>query len=136
MPGAFFLSLHTSGQHCFCITVKKCQKLYELNEFYGVTEVTSNKGNFPENPDFFVLYLNFEQNQVTAPCNNCLAWHVLKDHSSVLNTLFLSILMTFQRFMTKMTLIVGTRYFRQKLAKNWFNKLTITFLTDLINLNT
>ena len=30
-----------------------------------------------------VLYSNFGQNQVTAPCNNCLAWHVLKDRSSV-----------------------------------------------------
>ena len=31
--------------------------------------MTLNKGNFPQNPDFVVLYSNFEQNQVTAPCN-------------------------------------------------------------------
>ena len=42
-----------------------------------------NKGNFPQNPDFVVLYSNFVQNQVTAPCNNCLAWHVLNNRSSV-----------------------------------------------------
>ena len=30
-----------------------------------------------------LVYSNFVQNQVTAPCNNCLAWHVLKDRSSV-----------------------------------------------------
>ena len=45
--------------------------------------MTLNKGNFPQNPDFVVLYSNFVQHQVTAPCNNCLAWHVLKDRSSV-----------------------------------------------------
>ena len=45
--------------------------------------MTLNKGNFPQNPDFVVLHSNFVQNQVTAPCNNCLAWHVLKDRSSV-----------------------------------------------------
>ena len=45
--------------------------------------MTLNKGNFPQNPDFVILYFNFVQNQVTAPCNNCLAWHVLKDHSIV-----------------------------------------------------
>ena len=45
--------------------------------------MTLNKGNFPQNPDFVVLYSNFVQNQVTAPCNNCLAWHVLKNRSSV-----------------------------------------------------
>ena len=41
------------------------------------------EGNFPQNPDFLVLYSNFVRNQVTAPCNNRLAWHVLKDRSSV-----------------------------------------------------
>ena len=50
--------------------------------------MTLNKGNFPQNPDFVVLYSNFVQNQVTAPCNNCLAWHVLKDRSSVAILLF------------------------------------------------
>ena len=45
--------------------------------------MTLNKGNFPQNPDFVVMYSNFVQNQVTTSCNNCLAWHVLKDHSSV-----------------------------------------------------
>ena len=33
---ARFLSFRASGQHCFYITVKKCQKLYKLNEFYCV----------------------------------------------------------------------------------------------------
>ena len=45
--------------------------------------MTLNKGNFPQNPDFVVLYSNFVQSQVTAPCNNCLAWHVLKGCSGV-----------------------------------------------------
>ena len=45
--------------------------------------MTLNKPNLSSNPDFVVLYSNFVQNQVTAPCNNCLAWHVLKDRSSV-----------------------------------------------------
>ena len=31
-----FWSLCTSGQQCFCITLKKYQKLYKLNEFYNV----------------------------------------------------------------------------------------------------
>ena len=34
------------GSTFFCIIVKKCQKFYKLNEFYSVTEVTLNKGNF------------------------------------------------------------------------------------------
>ena len=33
---ARFFSLRPSGQHYFCTTVKKSQKLYELNEFYSV----------------------------------------------------------------------------------------------------
>ena len=80
---ARFWSLCTSGQQCFCITLKKCQKLYELNEFYSVRRWRWINLTFPQNPDFVVLYSNFVQNQVTAPCNNCLACHVLKDRSSV-----------------------------------------------------
>ena len=76
------------GSTFFCMTVKKCQKLYKLNELHSVTEVTLNKGIFPPNPEFLVLYSNFVQNQVTAPCNNRLAWHVLKDCSSVSILLF------------------------------------------------
>ena len=45
--------------------------------------MTLNKGNFPQNPDFMVSYSNFVQNQVTAPYNYCLAWHVLKDLNSL-----------------------------------------------------
>ena len=74
---------YVTGQQCFCITLKKCQQLYELNKFYSVRWWRWIKLTFPQNPDFVVLYSNFVQNQVTAPCNNCLAWHVLKDGSSV-----------------------------------------------------
>ena len=66
----------------FASLSKICQKLYEFNEFYIVRRWRWIKLSFPQNPDFVVLYSNFVQNQVTAPCNNCLAWHVLKDRSS------------------------------------------------------
>ena len=46
--------------------------------------MTLNKGNFPHNPDFVVLYSNVVLTQVTAPYNNCLAWHLLKDRVSIL----------------------------------------------------
>ena len=54
-------------------------KIVKIKRVLQLSEMTLNKGNFP--PDFVVLYSNFVQNQVTAPCNrpNCLAWHVLKD---------------------------------------------------------
>ena len=51
-----FWSLCTCDQHCFCITVKKCQKLYKLNESNSVTEVTLNKGTFPQNLFSFVYF--------------------------------------------------------------------------------
>ena len=89
--------------------------------------MTLNKGNFPQNPDFVVLYSNFVQNQVTAPCDNCRAWHVLKDCSSVSILPFFKILMTLQRSVTVMTLIVGTRFFRQKLAKKVLTRPQLLF---------
>ena len=45
--------------------------------------MTLNKGTFLQNPDFIVFYSHFLQNQVTAQCNNRLAFHVSKDCSSV-----------------------------------------------------
>ena len=72
----------------FASLSKKCQKLYELNEFYSVRRWRWIKLTFPQNPDFVVLYSNFVQNRVTVPCNNCLAWHVLKDRSNVSILLF------------------------------------------------
>ena len=135
MPDAV-LKLMYFGSTMFLHHSQKCQKLYELNEFYSVQRWRWIKLTFPQNPDFVVLYSNFEQNQVTAPCNNCLAWHVLKDRSSVSILPFLLILMTLQRSVTEMTLIVGTRYFRQKLTKNVLTRSQLLFLTDLINWNT
>ena len=79
MPGAV-LKLMYFGSTMF---LHHSQKMYELNEFYSVRRWRWIKLTFPQNPDFVVLYSNFVQNQVTAPCNNCLAWHVLKDRSSV-----------------------------------------------------
>ena len=79
MPGEVFKRTYY-GSYCFCITVKKCQKLFKLNEFYSVTDMTLKKGAFLQNPDLFVFY---SKNQVTAPCDNRLAWHVSKNRSSV-----------------------------------------------------
>ena len=87
-----------------------------------------NKGNFPQNPDFMVLYSNFVQNQVTAPCNNCIALHVLKDRSSV------SILPFFVNSNDTSKIRGGDdvnhrdKIFQTKTGKKCFNTLTITLI--------
>ena len=78
-----------------------------------------NKSNFPQNPDFVVLYSTFVQNKVTAPCNNCITWHVLKDRSSVSIPFFVNSSDT-SKTVTEMTLIAGTKFFRQKTGKKMF----------------
>ena len=135
MPGAV-LKLMYFGSTMFLHHSQKCQKLYELNEFYSVRRWRWINLTFPQNPDFVVLYSNFVQNQVTAPCNNCLAWHVLKDRSSV------SILPFFVNSNDTSKIRHGDdanrrdKIFQTKSGKKCFNTLSITFLTDLINWHT
>ena len=93
--------------------------------------MTLNKGNFPKNPNFVVLYSNFVQNQVTAPCNNCLAWHVLKDRSSVSILLFVNSNVT-SKIRDGDDANRRDKIFQTQVGKKCFNTLTITFLTDLI----
>ena len=77
-----------------------------------------DKGIFLQNPDFIVFYSHFLQTQVTGQCNNRLALHMSKDRSSVIAiNVWCKFLMTLQRSVTEMTLIVGAKYFRHKLAK-------------------
>ena len=81
-----------------------------------------------------VLYSTFVQNQVTAPRNNCFAWHVLKDRSSV------SILPFFVNSNDTAKIRQGDDANRRDKifqTKNWHkNVLTrsqLLLLTDLIN---
>ena len=83
MPGAV-LKLMYFGSTMFLHHSQKMSKIVWIKRvLYSVRRWRWIKLTFPQNPDFVVLYSNFVQNQVTAPRNNCLAWHVLKDRSSV-----------------------------------------------------
>ena len=90
-------------------------KLYKLNEFYSVTEMMLNKGTFLQNSNFLVFSSNFVQNQVTAPCNIRLEGTCQKIAAVFLFFSFL-ILMTLQRSVTEMVLIVG-KIFQTQIVK-------------------
>ena len=99
--------------------------------------MTLNKGTFPQNPDFFVFYSNFVQNQVIAPCNHSLARDVSKDRGSVsilIFFLFFVFCFFFVNYNDTSKIRDGDdanrrdKIFQTQTGKKWFSMPTITFL--------